>query len=99
MYTRHHKNAHPESRAEFEQISTEKKSIYFDKTVSHDKILLAQSDSNGVLILNFSRHIVENFIGDLLFHGDGEVVHSIRAWVLSVLEMHEDALPQDNIEV
>ena len=99
VYTRHHQTAHPERWAEFQQLTTAEKSSYFDKAVNHANTLFAHFESHGALTLTFNRDIVEKVIGDLLFDVDDESVQITRARALSVFKLHEDALPEDNIEV
>ncbi|KAI9916564.1 hypothetical protein PsorP6_016848 [Peronosclerospora sorghi] len=99
VYTRHHENAHPERWTEFQQLSTDEKSNYFENSINHASTLLAHFDSHGALTLTFNRDIVEKMIGDLLFDVDDESIHLTRAWALSVFKLNEDAPPRDNAHV
>lgn len=61
--------------------------------------LFAYFESHYAMALTFSRDIVEQEIGDLLFNLDDESVHLTRARALSVFKMHEDVLPEDKAEL
>ncbi|KAI9911291.1 hypothetical protein PsorP6_009055 [Peronosclerospora sorghi] len=99
VYNRHHENAHPERWAEFQQLSTDEKSNYFENAINHASTLLAHFDSHGSLTLTFNRDIVDKVIGDLLFDVDDESIHFTHERALFVFKLHEEALPEDNADV
>ncbi|KAI9895484.1 hypothetical protein PsorP6_019506 [Peronosclerospora sorghi] len=99
VYTRHHENAHPERWAEFQQLSTAKKSNYFENAVNHASTLLVHFDSHEALTLAFNRDIVEKVICDLMFDVDDGSIHLNRARALPVFKLHEYSLPEDNADV
>lgn len=99
VYKRYRETAHSERRAEFQQLTTAEMSSYFDQGVNHTNTLFAHFGSHCTTTLTFNRDVVEKVIGNLQFNVDDESVQLTRICALSVFKMHEDAIPEDMVEV